>query len=393
MNTQGDQHRAAFASSYSFPPYNASSHTPTPLSANEHLKSRHSSTPTCANVYERLPFPCSDEAFSTRTNVAGALNDPYSCFVRCGVNSLCHSRPCQWLGWKPPLNLFPPEFHPLSPAHGNFFLGSRMNMLLKESQGLTYPSTNFRAPFAPVPCRPPDFQIPLPSLQCSPVQIQPLNRQCTNNSEPQAKEQSRENRLDTKAATREFVQAEESKVSHHKTKAAKVTPTPKFKVQEERQAKRKAFRQISSHLKKTPQSVNVVCKELITGRAYEVRNVYKSIIRHIHNYTKSNKAALRDHLRVLGYTPEQINSSFDTIQKYKNPNKPKEIERNSQVRVEEMLKVKSPLTHILKKVLKFMLDKWERGRVGQLATENLNVYYETCKKFLERVGRIVKIEH
>eukprot|EP00826_Nyctotherus_ovalis_P025108 TRINITY_DN1940_c0_g1_i1.p1 TRINITY_DN1940_c0_g1~~TRINITY_DN1940_c0_g1_i1.p1 ORF type:complete len:390 (-),score=56.34 TRINITY_DN1940_c0_g1_i1:88-1257(-) len=389
MNAQGDQYRAAVGSSYSFPLYNISPYNPIPKSVSEQLKAHHSIAGSYGNIFERQSFTHPDEALKLRANVGDALDNSGSCFVRRGVNPLSQARPCPWLSWKLAQNHFAPEFNPRNPAHGNFLLRSRMNVLLKETQRLTCPSTNFRMPFAPVPRRPPDFQIPSLALHCPPIQVQPLSGQCANDREFQAQEQSQKNRLGTSTAARGFAQAEELKVSYHKNKAAENLPIPKFKVQE-RQAKRKAFKQISLHLKKPPQSANAVCKELIAGRAYEVRNVYKSIIRHIYNYTRSNKQTLRDHLGSVGYTPEEINSSFDIIQKYNNPSRPKEIERNSQVRVEEMLRVKSPLTHILKKVLLFMLDKWRKGRVGQLATENLNVYYETCKKFLKKVEEIVR---
>ena len=60
----------------------------------------------------------------------------------------------------------------------------------------------------------------------------------------------------------------------------------------ERKAKQIACQKISSIHKKAPQADNLICKELIIGKAYEARNVYKSIIRHIHTYVKRT----RDHL-------------------------------------------------------------------------------------------------
>eukprot|EP00826_Nyctotherus_ovalis_P058713 TRINITY_DN8096_c0_g1_i3.p1 TRINITY_DN8096_c0_g1~~TRINITY_DN8096_c0_g1_i3.p1 ORF type:complete len:245 (-),score=36.33 TRINITY_DN8096_c0_g1_i3:177-911(-) len=136
-------------------------------------------------------------------------------------------------------------------------------------------------------------------------------------------------------------------------------------------------------------SENSSQKRFTVGQAYDYRNVYKSVIRHLYNFTKTNKKKLREILKSKGYEDKKIRIAFETIRQYRPPDRPKDIERKSQYRIEQIIKAKSIFTFILKETLVFMLDKWEDGEFGQLFEANTQLYVDACKKLLDEVNRVL----
>lgn len=131
-------------------------------------------------------------------------------------------------------------------------------------------------------------------------------------------------------------------------------------------------------------------KRFQAGQAYDYRNVYKSVIRHMYNLTKRAKKKLRDSLKSQGFEDQKIKIAFETIRQYRPPDRPKDIERKSQYRVEQILKSKTIFTYILRETLVFMLDKWKNGKFGQLYKANSLLYIEGSEKLLNEVEEILQ---
>ena len=142
-------------------------------------------------------------------------------------------------------------------------------------------------------------------------------------------------------------------------------------------------------LKRTPQADNSVCKRLMAGQAYESRNVYKSIVRRIYTMIKNERSRLKEALKKLNFTEPEMEVAFEEISRFRTASKPKNIEKNSQVRIEKMLKTKSIFTYILRESLVSMIDAWEDGRYGQLSKLNSGIYLEVCKRFLREVDDLL----
>lgn len=103
-----------------------------------------------------------------------------------------------------------------------------------------------------------------------------------------------------------------------------------------------------------------------------------------------NKEKLLNSLINKGYTKEQINSSFESVKKYRPNDMPKEIERKAKLRVEEMMNKKSILSYILKETLVIMLEKWTKEDYGQLYKTNSPIYIEACTKFIEDLKKVIE---
>lgn len=123
--------------------------------------------------------------------------------------------------------------------------------------------------------------------------------------------------------------------------------------------------------------------------AFRYRNVYKSIVRYVHNYAVDNEEKLVQLLNKEGFDEKAIKGAFAVIKKFKSDDSPKEIEKKAKIRVDEMLKTKSPGTFILRETLNFMMDKWKNKEYGQLHENNIAVYIEACKLFLEQTESLI----
>lgn len=307
---------------------------------------------------------------------------------------------CRPLSLDLPQFQYAPNFNSYNNEHEDFVVARIVGLPLEDCQGLTYPFAGFTAPIFLESNGLPVVQIPLLQPEDS-FPIRFVNSYCFAKNEPQipeAKEEGMESEEGKKDSTvGKVASIKEDKPAQTESRATEQKDLPVAIVKKEpedkipqRKAKKAASENISLNLKKTSQSGNSICKELIVGQAYEARNVYKSIIRHMHTYTKKNKIYLRAILSKASYTEDQVDNSFETIHKYSDPSDPKEIERNTQIKIEGMLKTKSPLTHILREVLKAMLEKWNKGRFGQLAKNNSKIYYESCMKFLQKTNEIIE---
>ena len=138
------------------------------------------------------------------------------------------------------------------------------------------------------------------------------------------------------------------------------------------------------------QADNVICKRLVAGIAYRSRNVYKSIVRHLYTYVKESKEGLTKTLKEVGFGDEEICGAFSEIEAYRNVYRPKDIERNSQVRIEKMLEKKSIFTFILRETLQSMIHDWQQGKYGQLSKTNCTIYLAACTKFYDETLKLLK---
>ncbi len=130
-------------------------------------------------------------------------------------------------------------------------------------------------------------------------------------------------------------------------------------------------------------------RRIVPGSAYEARNVYKSVVRYLVTNIKRNRDHMDKMLVREGFSEDEIAGALEEIGRFKDTQRPKDIERNSQARVERMLRTKSIFTYILRETLIIMLDKWRQGDYGQLSLANSSIYIAACKKFCERANKLL----
>lgn len=118
--------------------------------------------------------------------------------------------------------------------------------------------------------------------------------------------------------------------------------------------------------------------------SYMKRNVYKSIIRAMPRYAKSNEENMMTELREYKFSEEEIQKSLNVINElsrraevWKNP-------RKSQSAIAAILAKRTPCTYILKETLYSIMNNWTEGFIGRVSRNNLHTYKEVYQNFYKQ---------
>ena len=116
----------------------------------------------------------------------------------------------------------------------------------------------------------------------------------------------------------------------------------------------------------------------ISVSGYKSRNVFKSILRRMWAFTRTRKADIVEMLKTVGYSITRIEHVFFKISQYNDIEKNNGNKKKTRLLICKMIAKKSIYTHILKDTLHDMIQKWESGRLGRVASNNLTTYQELC---------------
>jgi len=129
-------------------------------------------------------------------------------------------------------------------------------------------------------------------------------------------------------------------------------------------------------------------KNLLSGKAYKSRNVYKSIIRHLFSYIRKNREDIIRILRDAGFSMPEIEHGFFKVNYYNDLEREQSIKKNSQATIKKMVSKKTIYTYILRETLNTMLHNWDSGKLGKVSETNSEVYKDVCKYFYEEAVRV-----
>eukprot|EP00826_Nyctotherus_ovalis_P052276 TRINITY_DN6605_c0_g1_i15.p1 TRINITY_DN6605_c0_g1~~TRINITY_DN6605_c0_g1_i15.p1 ORF type:complete len:173 (-),score=18.88 TRINITY_DN6605_c0_g1_i15:110-628(-) len=124
-------------------------------------------------------------------------------------------------------------------------------------------------------------------------------------------------------------------------------------------------------------------------RAYEKRNVYKSIIRHAFKYIRSNREVIVDILKKEGFTLESILEAFDEIENLVRQENEKGKPKNAKKALEQMIESKCICAYILRESLKIMIENWNTGNKGKILRTNVQIYKEVCQDYHDKILEII----
>ena len=121
--------------------------------------------------------------------------------------------------------------------------------------------------------------------------------------------------------------------------------------------------------------------------AFRYRNVFKCILRNMYGYAESQREKLMEILLGEGFSRLTIIQAFEEIRQFKLANA---IIRKPKIKIDEMLKHKTPKTYIFRETLKLMLQRFEAGELQQVLQSNRSIYIEACNGFLLKADEILK---
>ncbi len=122
---------------------------------------------------------------------------------------------------------------------------------------------------------------------------------------------------------------------------------------------------------------------------YKHRNVYKSIIRHMHSCTRKQRNELVTILMAAGFSMTDIEHAFYEIGCYNDMERQKGKKKISQSLVKRIASDKSIYTYVLRETLHNMLESWQDGKFGRLTQKNVATYKEVCTKYYNETVRVL----
>eukprot|EP00829_Urostomides_striatus_P004423 TRINITY_DN1477_c0_g2_i3.p1 TRINITY_DN1477_c0_g2~~TRINITY_DN1477_c0_g2_i3.p1 ORF type:complete len:351 (+),score=67.89 TRINITY_DN1477_c0_g2_i3:67-1119(+) len=133
-----------------------------------------------------------------------------------------------------------------------------------------------------------------------------------------------------------------------------------------------------------------IIKRLLSGEAYKSRNVYKTIIRHMHAYTRKNRNEFIKIVTSSGFTQQDIEHAFFKIDYWCNLERENGNRNYAQGIVKKILAEKTIYTIILRETLNALLHSWQLGRFGKIIKKNRDVYIRACQKFYDETVSILE---
>lgn len=130
-------------------------------------------------------------------------------------------------------------------------------------------------------------------------------------------------------------------------------------------------------------------KTKLNLRAYDKRNVYKSIIRCMLKFIKKNKQHFVGMLKDSGFGMTEIERGFGDVEDWAEQENQRGKPKASKKAIEEMLLVKSIHTYILRETLGFMIKGWENGHRRRILQENFEIYKEVCEEYFVKVQELI----
>ena len=118
------------------------------------------------------------------------------------------------------------------------------------------------------------------------------------------------------------------------------------------------------------------------------RNVYKSILRHISTYIKSNRVNLIDFLNSKGYSMEDIEHAYFEIDSLIDKRMVESGLKFKQA-LNNLITKKSIYTHIVKETIGNMLENLKNGCQGKIGKENTKFYIAICAEYYNEVEKVL----
>ena len=127
--------------------------------------------------------------------------------------------------------------------------------------------------------------------------------------------------------------------------------------------------------------------------AYQQRNVYKSIIRHMCSFVKKNLTKLESELIKEGYVSERILGAYNEIENWNRQERAKGRPKHSQKIILSIIEKRDIMGSILKKTLSNMMRNFTKGKHGKISKTNLYVYWKVCHEYYSKLCRESTPQH
>jgi len=123
--------------------------------------------------------------------------------------------------------------------------------------------------------------------------------------------------------------------------------------------------------------------------SYKSRNVFKSIIRHMHACVLNKKEEYVVKLEKKGFLRETIERAVNRISGFKAAERKNGKRKTGMNMIKQAIKVRSVFTYILKDALDSMFTNWNAKILGKMAERNLKVYKTVCGNYSKSIEKLL----
>lgn len=123
-------------------------------------------------------------------------------------------------------------------------------------------------------------------------------------------------------------------------------------------------------------------------RGVKRRNVYKAIIRRMHNHTRKNSVKLMQTLCSSGFSREEAEHAFFVVGSLYGDMRDRG-KCTFLATLKDMVAKKSIYTYILRETLSAMMRGWGGGKRGRILLKNYATYKRVCRVYYDEVVRVI----
>eukprot|EP00826_Nyctotherus_ovalis_P031305 TRINITY_DN249_c0_g2_i3.p1 TRINITY_DN249_c0_g2~~TRINITY_DN249_c0_g2_i3.p1 ORF type:complete len:215 (+),score=25.51 TRINITY_DN249_c0_g2_i3:455-1099(+) len=132
------------------------------------------------------------------------------------------------------------------------------------------------------------------------------------------------------------------------------------------------------------ESVPITRPLISKSKAYRKRNVYKSIVRHMHSYFRENAMTMCSILEKNGFGREEIEKAFQSVKELSERERLKGKPKRPKSILHRILSSKNIYVYILKEALWTMMKNWAINVGSKVSKENIEIYKEVCCRYYSK---------
>lgn len=138
-------------------------------------------------------------------------------------------------------------------------------------------------------------------------------------------------------------------------------------------------------------SINPIFDPLLVSSC-RYRNVFKSIIRHMHACVLNRKEEYVTRLEKEGFMRSMIERAISRISGFKAAERKNGKRKTGMNMIKQAAKVRSVFTYILKDALDSMITNWHSKELGRMAERNLKIYKTVCIAYSKSIEQLLNNE-
>lgn len=127
----------------------------------------------------------------------------------------------------------------------------------------------------------------------------------------------------------------------------------------------------------------------LKSKAYRRRNVYKSIIRHMHRFFRDNITGIAHMLSGNGFSKDEIEKAFQSVKQMSDRERFTGMPKKPKGTLNTILSSKNIYVYVLKESIEEMMNGWEE-RGSKIWEKNVEIYRGVCERYYSKCIKLLQ---